>query len=69
MPEKLRKSRSLIPLYIMIVLFYTIVALQDNEDSALSESVSNESDFQVNLTKGVNYKLLIEVLPISLLML
>jgi hypothetical protein len=62
MPEKPGKTRSLIPLYIMIVLFYTIVALQGNEDSALSESVSNESDFQVNLTKGINYRLLIESL-------
>jgi hypothetical protein len=60
MPEQPKKSRSLIPLYIMIILFYTVVALQGSGDNVLSESVSNESDFQVNLTEGVNYTLWIE---------
>ncbi|MGA9188776.1 MAG: hypothetical protein WB014_09525 [Methanosarcina sp.] len=60
MPEQPKKSRSLIPLYIIIVIFYTIVALRGGEDNIISESVSHESDFQTNLTEGVNYKLWIE---------
>jgi hypothetical protein len=44
----------------LIVLFYTIVALSGGGDNILSESVSHESDFQVNLAEGVNYKLWIE---------
>ncbi len=60
MPEQPKKSRSLIPLYMLIVLFYTIVALSGGGDNILSESVSHESDFQVNLAEGVNYKLWIE---------
>lgn len=60
MPEQQKKSRSLIPLYLMIVLFYTVATFQGDEVNVLSESVSKESDFQVNLTEGVNYKLWIE---------
>lgn len=60
MPERPKKARSLIPLYIMIVLFYMVASFQGGEDSVLSESVSKESDFQVNLTEDVSYKLEIE---------
>lgn len=55
-----KKSRSLIPLYIIIILYYLIVAFQGAGDNILSESISNESDFQVNLTEGVDYKIWIE---------
>lgn len=54
MPEQPKKSRSLIPLYMLIVLFYTIAALSGGGDNILSESVSHESDFQVNLAEGIN---------------
>lgn len=60
MPEQPKKSRSLIPLYILIVLFYTIASFQGREDTVISESVSQESDFQVKLNEGVHYKLWIE---------
>ncbi|WP_324444991.1 hypothetical protein [Methanosarcina sp.] len=60
MPAEPKKSRSLIPLYIIIVFYYIIVAFQGDGTDVLSESVSQESDFQVNLTEGVNYKLWIE---------
>jgi hypothetical protein len=60
MPEQQRKSRSLIPLYIIIVLFYTIAAFHGSKDNVLLESVSKESDFQVNLNEGVSYKLWID---------
>ncbi|KKG84946.1 MAG: hypothetical protein AAGU10_04740 [Methanosarcina mazei] len=60
MTEDPKKSRSLIPLYIIIILYYVIVALQGGGDSVLSEPVSKESDFQVNLARGVNYQLRIE---------
>jgi hypothetical protein len=60
MPEQPEKSRSLIPLYIIIVLYYIIVAFQGGEDKVLLEAVSQESDFEVNLSEGVNYKLWID---------
>lgn len=60
MTEQPRKSRSLIPLYILIILFYVIVALQGGEDYVLLEAISHESDFEVNLSEGVNYKLWID---------
>lgn len=60
MPEQPKKSRSLIPLYIVIALFYIITAFQGGENYVLLESVSQESDFQVNLTKDVNYKFWID---------
>jgi len=40
--------------------YYIIVAFQGDGTDVLSESVSQESDFQVNLTEGVDYKLWIE---------
>ena len=55
--EKQKNSRSLIPLYIMIVLFYIVTSFQGGGDNVLSKSVSKESDFEVNLTQGVNYTL------------
>jgi len=58
--EKEKKSRSLIPLYILIILFYIVASLQGDEDNVLSKSVSKESDFEVNLTQGVNYTLWLE---------
>lgn len=60
MPEQPKKSRSLIPLYIIIVLYYIIVAFHGGEDKVLLEAVSQESDFEVNLSEGVNYKLWID---------
>jgi hypothetical protein len=60
MQEQPRKSRSLIPLYILIILFYIIVAFQGVGDYVLLESISHESDFEVNLSEGVNYKLWID---------
>ncbi len=60
MSEQPRKSRSLIPLYILIVFIYAVVAFQGGGENVLSESVYQESDFQVNLTEGINYKLWIE---------
>lgn len=60
MPEQPKKSRSLIPLYIMIVLFYIVASFQGGGDSVLSKSISRESDFEVSLTEGVNYILWIE---------
>lgn len=60
MPEQPKRSRSLIPLYIMIVLFYIVATFQGGGDNVLSESVSRESDFKVNLTEGVSYELWIE---------
>lgn len=60
MPEQPKKSRSLIPLYIVITLFYIVIAFQGSENSVLLESVSEESDFQVNLTKGITYKFWID---------
>ena len=46
MSEKEKKSRDLIPLYIMIVLFYIVTSLQGGGDNVLSKSVSKESDFE-----------------------
>lgn len=60
MPEQPKKSRSLIPLYIVIALFYIITAFQGGENYVLLESVSQESDFQVSLTRGANYKFWID---------
>jgi len=60
MPEQPKKSRSLIPLYIVITLFYIVIAFQGSENSVLLESVSEESDFQVNLTKDITYKFWID---------
>ncbi|AYK14776.1 MAG: hypothetical protein ACOX7X_12580 [Methanosarcina flavescens] len=60
MSEKQKNSRSLIPLYIMIVLFYIVTSFQGGGDNVLSKSVSKESDFEVNLTQGVNYTLWLE---------
>lgn len=60
MPEQPKKSRSLIPLYIVITLFYIITAFQEGESYVLLESVSQESDFQVNLTKDEIYKFWID---------
>jgi hypothetical protein len=58
--EKQKNSRSLVPLYIMIVLFYIVTSFQGGGDNVLSKSVSKESDFEVNLTQGVNYTLWLE---------
>ncbi|MGB9940542.1 hypothetical protein [Methanosarcina sp.] len=60
MPEQPKKSRSPIPLYIMITLFYIFVVFQGGGDDVLLEAVSKESDFEVNLNEGVNYKLWID---------
>lgn len=60
MPEQPKNSRSLIPLYILIVLFYLFVTFQGDEQRVLSESISNESNFQVNLAEGVSYELWVE---------
>ncbi|AKB16245.1 hypothetical protein SAMN02910340_00453 [Methanosarcina thermophila] len=60
MSEKQKNSRSLVPLYIMIVLFYIVTSFQGGGDNVLSKSVSKESDFEVNLTQGVNYTLWLE---------
>ena len=60
MPEQSKKGRSLIPLYIVIALFYIITAFQEGENYVLLESVSQESDFQVNLTEGATYKFWID---------
>jgi hypothetical protein len=60
MTEQSGKSRSLIPLYILIILFYVIVALQGSEEYVLLEAISHESDFEVNLSEGINYKLWID---------
>jgi hypothetical protein len=60
MPEQQKKSRSLIPLYIFIVLFYVVSAFQEGGSRVLLESVSKESDFQVNLTEGATYKFWID---------
>ncbi len=60
MPEQPKKSRSRISLYIMIILFYIAVVFQVGGDDVLLEAVSQESDFEVNLNEGVNYKLWID---------
>lgn len=60
MTEQPRNSRNIIPLYILIILFYVIVALQGGEDIVLLEAISQESDFEVNLSEGINYKLWID---------
>lgn len=60
MPEQPKKSRSLIPLYILIALFYIINSFQEGGNRVLLESVSQESDFQVNLTEGATYKFWID---------
>ncbi len=60
MPEQSKKSRSLIPLYILIAFFYIATVFQVGENHVLLESVSQESDFQVNLTKGSTYKFWID---------
>ena len=60
MKEQPKKSRSLIPLYILIVLFYIVATFQGSGENVLSKSVSKESDFEVNLTEGVDYQLWIE---------
>ncbi len=55
-----KKSRSLIPLYIVITLYYIIAAFQGGENHVLLEAVSKESDFQVNLAEGAKYKFWID---------
>jgi len=60
MPEQPKKSRSLIPLYIVITLFYIATAFQEGGNRVLLESVSKESDFQVNLAEGATYKFWID---------
>lgn len=60
MQEQPKKSRSLIPLYIMIILFYIVASFQADGDSVLSKSISSESDFEVSLTEGADYTLWIE---------
>jgi hypothetical protein len=62
-PEKSKDhkgSRGRTILYAILIVLYAVIAFQDSGKYVLSESVSNESDFQVNLAKGINYKIEIE---------
>lgn len=52
-----KEPRGLTVLYTILIVLYTVIAIQEGGECILSESVSNESDFQVNLTEGVSYKL------------
>lgn len=60
MPEEKKGRRGLTWLYILIFIYYVATALHGGGENVISKTVSNESDFPVDLTKGVNYKLLIE---------
>ncbi len=60
MPEEPKKHRGLKWLYILIFIYYVATALHGGGENVISKTVSSESDFPVDLTKGVNYKLLIE---------
>lgn len=57
---KARGPRSLKVLYAILIVFYAVLALQGSGKYVLSESVSKEADFQVNLTEGISYKIEIE---------
>jgi hypothetical protein len=59
-PKKPKKSRSLKFLYAILIVWYVVSAFQGSGKYILSESISNESDFQVNLIKGVSYNIEIE---------
>jgi len=52
-----KEPRGLTVLYTILIILYTVIALQEGGECILSESVSNESGFQVDLTEGVSYKL------------
>ena len=61
MPEEPKRSRSLFPLYIIIFIIYLFTFLQGQTGGfILKESVSHETDFKVNLTKGMIYRFWIE---------
>jgi len=60
MSEEPKGRRGLTWLYILIVIYYVATAFNGGGENVISKTVSSESDFQVDLTKGVNYKLLIE---------
>lgn len=57
MSELRRKSVCVIQIFVVIFILYTVAALLENGVCIFSESVSQESDFQVDLTKEVNYNL------------
>jgi hypothetical protein len=57
MPEEQNKFMNLIRICLTIIIFYAIFSLLEGGECILSESISRESDFQVNLTENVNYKL------------
>ena len=59
-PEEHRGKRGLTVLYAILIVLYVVIILQGSGKYILSESISNESDFQVNLTEGTNYKIEIE---------
>ncbi len=60
MSEKSKEHRGLKWLYILIFIYYVATALHGGGENVISKTVSSESDFSVDLTKGVYYKLLIE---------
>lgn len=55
-----KERRRMTWLYLAIFIFYVITALRGGGEFILSKTISNESDIQVNLTKGVIYKIWIE---------
>lgn len=57
MPEEQNKTMNLLRICLTIIIFYAIFSLLEGGECILSEFVSGESNFQVNLTKNVNYKL------------
>ncbi len=62
-PEKSKDhkgSRGRTILYAILVVLYAVIAFQDSGKYILSEPVSKESDFPVNLTEDVSYKIEIE---------
>jgi hypothetical protein len=60
MPEEQKEPKGLTWLYVVVFIFYAAVALQGGGEYVISEPVSKEADFKINLTEGVNYKLWIE---------
>ncbi|AKB13126.1 hypothetical protein MTHERMMSTA1_03230 [Methanosarcina thermophila MST-A1] len=57
MPAEQKKFMNFIQICITITIFYVIFSLLEGGEYILSESVSQESEFQVYLTEDVNYKL------------
>jgi hypothetical protein len=52
-----KKIMNFIRICLTITIFYAIFSLLEGGECILSESVSQESEFQVYLTEDVNYKL------------